>query len=176
MSRYQEGLYVLRVTGQGFGESDQKKTPFFFLQCLPEEQVFEDGNQPCDQYPAEVVFWITEKTFDRTMRELESLGFTGKKLSNLDPDTPGYFDLTGVTFTAQCTHKSGTGDNAHKVYDSWGFPYQGKVRESTPAVSKKLDSMFSKELKARAPKQPEKAPVPTSAEPIGSPPDDDVPF
>lgn len=150
MSRYQPGLYNLKVTGQGFGESDKKKTPFFYLQCLPESQIINGYEEPCDQYPAELVWWITDNTVDRVIGELESIGYTGHKFANLDPLSPNYFDFKGQRIVAECYQEHGSGYNADKLYDRWRLPFNGgQARESNSSVAKNLDALFGKKLAKR---------------------------
>ncbi len=39
MPHYEQGDYRAEITAQGFGESSEKKTPYFFLEVEPKESL-----------------------------------------------------------------------------------------------------------------------------------------
>lgn len=188
MAHYSEGIYRVRVIGQGFAESSAKKTPFFFLQVMPLGIVdVEDPDRlitPVDsKYDRLIKLWVNstdnvERSVDKLFTLCQWNGDGGFR--QLDPDTPNYTSFTGVEFEAICSH-SQDGD---KVYENWDLPGGGSQSqiENAKGLSRKLDTLFGKQLKKTGTaKPPTKAPsqderletVPPHGAP---PPKDDVPF
>jgi len=174
MSYYQEGLYEVRFKSQGFSESKEKKTPFFFLTFDPVNLILGDDIHPVDaRYECKVDLWLTEKTVERTVENLRTIGWEGNSFRDLEP---GGFSFEGVVGHLRCSHEQ----NGEKVYDKWDFPATGGVKvEHVSGMAKKLDALFGKALKASKPaaKAVEK-PVPvTVPEDAGSVEDaDEIPF
>jgi hypothetical protein len=103
---YEPGRYLARVIYQYFGESQQGTVKF----CL-RIQILQNLDRP-DAMPRkaperEINWWITPKTLNRVTRELAALGYTGKTLSGLDPDTEGFYDFAGREFEVTCEYEEG---------------------------------------------------------------------
>lgn len=169
MAKFAPGLYQVRITKQGFDESKEKKTPFFWLGFIP-EGVFgqaEDGSEAlyqCDDYPRSITFYLTDKTVDRTRDNLMSLGWDGNRFQDLEPGGAHSFD--GVITKLECRHEQ----NSDKVYEKWEFPGPGATpKENKPGLARNLDALFGKAKKPPvikpAGKPPAARPAPASKMP-----------
>jgi len=95
---YAPGQYDGQITSQGFDVSTQKKTPFFWLTV----DISADG---LETYSREVRMYLTDKTVDRTIERLRSIGFTGGSFKDLEPG--GSCSLVGTIVTLECKHEDG---------------------------------------------------------------------
>ena len=175
MANYEPGKYKFRITNQGFGESPEKKTSFFFIEGEPVAQVV-DGTeyQVESSYQRKISLWITEKT-EKTVREkLMKVGWDGDKWATLDLTVSGCLSLVGQEIDAVCKHEAGR-DNDGKSYERWELPHEGGTREpsqSDVSVARKLDAMFGKSkgstkpANARQPRQARQTATATSGEDI----------
>lgn len=147
MPHYEPGIYEnVLVTGQGFGVSSQKKTPFFFLNVKPgdyERQIqwyLPDGNEGCAE---------------RLIDDLETLGIEFGAFAELDPASRTHVSLAGQLITVECRHEEAT-DGSGRQFERWQLPYAPKPLETHPAdaaMIRKLDAMFGKALKGKRPAQ-----------------------
>lgn len=140
MAYYEQGIYQnVPITGQGFSESKDKKTPYFFLAIKPGE------------HERQIQWYIPdgkEDAIDRLLSALETLGFDGGSFSELDPNSAKFWDFTQITITAECKHEAYNG----KQVERWQLPFAGVAREIVPLDSKqvrKLDALFGAKLKTR---------------------------
>ncbi len=164
---YEVGEYRCRVTRQGFSESKQKSTPFFFLEV--EFLSAKGPNQmPAKAYKRTLDWYITEGTFDFVMEKLRSLGWQGSKFSELDPASEGHHSFVGDEVNVYVKH-----DGDYDQFDL-SFTPAGGVEEKA-GLSSKLDKLFGKALMASAKKT---APKPKKQEPPAgaAEADDEVPF
>ncbi len=171
MAYYNEGRYLVEVTGQGFGESDQKKTPFFFLEFEPRYQMMNQGQVGVEPYTREVRLYLTDKALDGALARLRSLGWSGTSFSELEPG--GAFSFSGQEMGLICQH-SQDGD---KVYENWSVPLAGggsKV-ESKSGISKKLDNLFGRQLRKTGKVESDSAPRPVENQTVPDE-EDDIPF
>jgi len=169
---YQEGAYSGTVIEQGFGESKEKKTPFFFLKVKVEAT--EDG-QPVDkQYERTVTRYITETTVEYLAEDLKALGFQwNDSFSDLHPLNPKHHSFVGQSIPLYCKWEG--------EYERWQIsrPLGGgqQVDQLGSAEMRKLDNMFGKAMKGGAPAASKPVAArqsqPVAAGNIG---DDDLPF
>jgi hypothetical protein len=85
---YGEGPYKCRVLDQGFNEA-KTGTAQFWLKFLVLERI-EPFNDGIEQFSRTAYFPITEKTADRLMHDLHTLGYTGHTFDGLDPQLPNH--------------------------------------------------------------------------------------
>ena len=139
MAHYQPGMFKCKVVEQGFAESKVKATPYFWIRFVP--VATPDG--PCtEQYEREIEMYLTEKTVDRQIDRLRSMGWQGNEFKDLEP---GGFTLKGVTVKLVCRHEQV--DSA--VYERWDFPApegSGGREEHNTSVARKLDALFRNKL------------------------------
>lgn len=159
MPYYEEGRYKCRIVGQEFGVSDKKKTPFFRMRMIPMELLYGDGEvlAVSQEYERDIRRYLTDGTIDFVLDDLESLGFRGNTLSELDPQHPQYHSLAGVEFTAECKYESnGDSENA-KQFERWDMVREYVPREVQPLEQnalQKLDALFGAQLKERRMNRP----------------------
>lgn len=169
MPHYEKGPYKAIVTAQGFSESKEKKTPYFFLEVAPCESLGANA-MPDKIYRREIKRYVTEKTIERLISDLRGIGWNGTKLSDLDPNTPNHFSFIDQEIEVECVHEG--------EYDKFDLRYEGGQTESTPGISSKLDKIFGKALIAAKPKAA--APKPAAAKATETVPaveeDDEIPF
>lgn len=182
MAYYGAGTYRCQITGQAFGKQGAKNTPYFALQIKvlgyyhPETGDFHPENA---NYDREVKLWITEKTVEHVVPKLRAIGYEGSSFKTIDPATPDYQSFAGVETDFVCQIENNNG----KDYEKWDFPMMSQAIENTVGVSRELDTLFGKKLKAVAgvPSVPAPAktrPVPQAVPqniPAGTE-DDEVPF
>lgn len=145
MTYFDQGKYLVEITAQGFDESKEKKTPFFWLTFVPLGRINpEDPGGvliPCHEYEREIRLWLTEKAAPYTISRLRSLGWSGDSFGELEPG--GEFTFVGKHVKLRCTHKHENG----KTYDVWDFPPAGNDAHHNEGVARRLDSLFGKELR-----------------------------
>jgi hypothetical protein len=148
---FHAGKYRVRFVGgtsQGFGESKQKGTPYFFATFEPIAFIADDGTEetgiPKDRRDVEL--YITENTADRVVNNLRSIGWKGSTFANLDPGVAGYHDLAGVEAVLECKLETYEG----KERDKWEFPRPPRHSELGKDAKKSLDRLAGKALKSKA--------------------------
>lgn len=171
MPHYEKGRYKATVTAQGFSESKEKKTPFFFLEVAPFEAL--GANVLPDKiYRREIKRYVTDKTINRLIEDLRGIGWNGTKLSDLDPNNPNHHSFIDQEIEVDCEHDG--------EYDRFDLAYEPSHQvESTPGIASKLDKLYGKALVAAAPakKAPPKAAQPKAAETVpADDADDEIPF
>lgn len=168
--------HVVGIVNQGFGESKEKKTPFFFLEFKPLYESHPDGCAGAmidAKYSRTVKMFVTDKTVNHVRKRLAELGWTGAAFRELDPAVAGHHSFVGSEVLLECVHKDG--------YEEWAFPYDGPAaapKESDPSLSRKLDALFGKSG-APAAKKPQAAKPKTTGEEIAKrrePTDQEIPF
>ena len=136
---YEAGLYNCVIGAQGFRTSTKNNTVFWF-------QITPEGGE----YQRRVELTITPNTIDFVLDKLSRLGVTGiTAWSQLDPETDGYFSLSGQSVQLLNTPKPGQDG---KTYDNFDLPPQHEPKEVEPAgkkALKDLDALFGKALKAK---------------------------
>jgi len=182
--RYEAGRYWGRLKSQGMGKSKDKGTPFFaaVFDILGKVNLQDpDGDLlPCPQGECTIYMYLTEKTAGRVIEELGMLGYNKPSFRYLDPDAPGYVDLSGAEVALFVTPDEYNGN----IKEKWGI-HRDRGISGEPldqAGFKQLDNLFGKQLKAIAQANPKRSEVPKSQaqqtvppEPQG-PPDDEIPF
>jgi hypothetical protein len=175
MSHYEPGDYSATVTRQGFAESKEKGTPYFFLDFEPVEAL--GANRLPEQiYPRTLKLWLTEAAAPYAFEKLKYLGWDGKRLGDLDPDEPNHHSFVNALITVRNTPE-GEYDNFDLVRDG-----TGQVEHKT-GLAAKLDKVYGKTLAAHAAgngskpaaKQPPKPKAEPQPEVVGVP-DDEIPF
>lgn len=178
------GRYWGKLIAQGMGESKEKKTPFFaatFEIVGKVDLAKPDGDLlDCPNGQRTIYLYITDKTVDRVIEDLKALGYDKPAFRFLDPETPGFVDLSGREIGLYCTHEEYDG----KFREKWGIHRDGagpKIEPLDQKGLKALDNLFNKQLKALAvPAEPAKAADPaTNHAPETVPPgvpDDEIPF
>lgn len=167
MAFYQQGLYECLICGQGFDESKEKKTPYFWLKFQPFRC---DGVDVSGMYDREVLLYLTDATIERAVEHLRRLGWEGSDWAELEPQ--GSCSFEGRTVTLRCMHEQ-AGD---KVYEKWEFPL-GSVTNSQhkSGISRKLNALFGKNVKNGQKKQSNKKAAEAAAV-ADSTEEDDIPF
>src|SRR4051812_40552839 len=94
---YADGNYLVEVLDQGFGESEVKKTPFFFLQCKVIARIGADGqHQACPQYERTYRQHFGHELGGKILRgDLKALGVEVDDLLRLDLGAADPISLVG---------------------------------------------------------------------------------
>jgi len=152
---YNSGRYWGRIVRQSLGQSKEKKTPQFCIhfQILGQVDLADpDGNLiPCQGYERTVFRYITEKTVDYLIEDLQRLGIELPHASwrYLDPDQQGFVDLSGKECEFYCEHEEYEG----KPKEKWGLSRGGgqlTIEKMDEKAIKTLDNLFGKKLKELA--------------------------
>lgn len=149
-TKYEPGRYRVRISEQGFGESKEKKTPFFFLRIVP--FACYDPTTPAEPYTVESherVYerYITDNTVKYFIEDLQSLGYDRTKFSELDPVNDGHHSFVGKEIDAVCAHEERDGDK----WERWSLAKAGGGKQIPRIDSKgvsKLDALYGQQLKA----------------------------
>lgn len=126
----------------GFSPSKEKGTPGFWVEFQFTNIKSNDGNE---WLTAKKTWWITEKTTDFFLRDMETLGWKGKDLSELDSNEPNAVNLTGnqVLITVEMKEYNG------KMYPNVTYVNPlGYVPTNKKMDSKDIKSLAAK-LKAK---------------------------
>jgi hypothetical protein len=147
---YQPGRYMIKISAQGFSESSEKKTPFFFLEGTPVGEKSTDGQfyETAVKYPRTIRMYVTDGTFERVHSDIKKLGWPGGKFSTLDPNSPGFHSFIDQEIEVECKHEASI-KNDGTMSEKWELPYEGKPREATASdarLASKLDAKFGKKL------------------------------
>lgn len=104
---------------------------------------------PCPAGDRTVFRVITDKTAEWAAQDLEKLGFTGARFSDVDLNSSAACDMRGNEAAFSCIHSEypeGSGD----LREKWSVASDGGSFEATPLEPKEarqLDAMFGKYLK-----------------------------
>ncbi len=160
---YKEGLYFGTVTGQRFGMTGQKKTPYIAIAFKPTLRANpvtpndkDTGEALETSYEREVTLYITEATIKNgmTVEQLRAVGWEGTRFSDLDPDSPNFQDLTGNEVKFYCKHETAKeGTHKGKTFDRWSVSTGTKggsfdKPENQKGVAAKLDALFGADISA----------------------------
>lgn len=179
MAQFNQGVYVCEITNQGFDESKEKKTPYFWLEVRPLGQVNPEDPEGqlwgCEDFLRSVSLWLTEKCVERSRDRLMGLGWDGNRWQDLEPGGPCSF--AGKELRLQCTHEQ----NGDKVYEKWDFPFDGpKEMTHKAGLARGIDALFGRNKKppAQPPTTQRAAPRNTTAAPAASEnyAKEDIPF
>jgi len=149
VAKFQQGTYLVRVTNQGFDESKEKKTPYFWLEFQPQGMVNpENPDGPlygCDDTLRSTSLYLTEKTIERTRETLGNLGWNGQRFQDLEPG--GAHSFVGQELNLECRHEQFD----DKVFERWEFPYAGsETKQNISGLARKLDALFGRAAKPAA--------------------------
>ena len=175
MAAYNIGSYMFRVTNQGYGESNEKKTPFFFLEGVPVAQLEQGERLEIENgHPRTIKLYITDNTAEMVLAKLRNAGWPGGKWATLNLDNKDPFSFVDQEIEAVCSHEPGM-KNDGKMYDKWDLPFPGGANEplqSDPTIASRLDALYGKTVapkKAAKPSNGAKAAVAAKG-------GDDIPF
>jgi hypothetical protein len=167
----------MRITDQGFAETEKKGTPYFFFRGTPIAEVVGSEEHECKPYEREIVMYLTDRAVDYAIAKLRALGWEGSSFKELDPATPDAVVWIGQVFDVECDHET----NDQGTWEKWQLP-QAAVGDkpakpkSNVKIAGKLDAMFSKTLKGSAkPSAPKPAPK-REAVAANGPSDEEIPF
>lgn len=171
---YAEGLYQVEFTGQEFGEND-KGTPVLALKFVVLAEY--RAGQPCDFQPGDqkertLRRYLTDKTVNYFIDDLQRLGANITSFKMLDPSLAGHHSFVGKKFDLWCGHEEYNGD----IREKWQIPMGDgtPMKKVDPAKLRALDNQFGAALKGAF---AGKAPAPMAQESGGSiATDDDIPF
>jgi len=147
MPYFNEGEYIVKVIDQGFDESKEKRTPYFWLSFQPEDSC---------EYIRTVELYLTKSTIDRKLEQLRNLGWSGSSFSELEPE--GGFSFRGTEMTVVCRHDG--------KYERWELPGGGgesRPLESKAGIARKMDALFGSALSPANRKAAKEADRPATA-------------
>lgn len=159
--QYPEGGYIGKVTAQSLVKAGTG-TPQLVIRFTVER--FWNKEKKAEEVVAEkhtrtIYRTITAKTAEYVKQDLDNLGFTGTSFKELDPNTPGHFDLTGKEINVFVKHEA---DQESNLREKWGIsqfsgskPIEGEPITDFAALDELMDFSGNK---AAAPKaSPKKA-------------------
>lgn len=155
MARFESGkIYTGRIAHVTVGESKEKKTP----QIVFTVEVEPDGD-------TRTVFrYLTEKTIDHVIKDLNALGYDRGGFDEIDPDHPNAFDFVGIPVKLRVRYETYDG----KEREKWDFAFGGGGIEVQKMDSKgvsRLNAVFGAKLRAGLAKKAQQQPAP--AKPAG---------
>lgn len=161
---FARGTYQMKVTDQGFAETDSG-TPYFYLIGTLQAELINGEPAACKNYERQITLYLSEKAAPHTIARLRGLGWEGGKLAELDPHDPHSLSWVGQLITCECEHENSK-KNPGDVYERWQLPAPAGGGRKAPTSSKelasKLDAIYGDHVKATATK---KAPVVKRAPP-----------
>jgi len=159
MNYFEPGLYVFRITNQGWTETKEKKLPMLVFAGYPthlitknpegeEEltQVYEDPSNP------ERILRIA---IDSKNEDMVNFAITKLRYAGFQSDSFSDLNLVNADIRATCK----PGEFKGKPIENWDFALppleEREVNELDDKMKRKLDTLFGKRLKASKPKQSE---------------------
>src|SRR5215467_7333470 len=109
------GNYLAKVTDQYFGKSKRKGTLKFALGIRIFENL-DNAHTSFSPLEREICWWISEKSLSLIMEDLSTLGYQGRTLTSVDPDTPGFHDFCGQEIEVSCGYEE---DPDGKLWERW---------------------------------------------------------
>jgi hypothetical protein len=167
---YPEGGYIGKVTQQALVKAGTG-TPQLVIKFTVERfwNKEKKAEEPVAERHTRTIYrTITAKTAEYVKQDLENLGFTGESLSELDPKTPGYFDLTGHEINVFVKHEA---DQESNLREKWGISqYSGsKPIEGEPVTNfAELDELLGFSGKSAGPKAAPKKAAAAGTTPTGA--------
>ena len=128
---------LAKVKDWGFSFSSKKGTPLMWVIFVFLEITGDEG----EELDIQKDFYLTDETFEYVMRDLETLGWKGKSLEELDKTSPGYFDLS------QCHPVRVT-----TIMEEWDGKQRAKVHFINPkdyAPNKPMEQKQVKDISAK---------------------------
>ena len=160
---YDQGTYWVKGTAQGFGESENKKTPYFWVEFEPMGRVNPDNPEAligCEKRTRDIKMYLKKgQCIDISVQNLRNLGWEGSSFQDLEPG--GAFSFVGKEFKLECTHRQVD----DKIYDDWAVPFWREPAESKPGIANKLDALFGTELGSGTPAAAPAPPVQQQSQP-----------
>ena len=155
----QEGIYKARIRNKkdSYGLGKNAKGTNQFVLSFDVIANYEDGEdipengddgKPLEKPQRVAILYITQATWERTLRELQSIGYPHKKLipRALNPgnepegEAPGSFDFAGREFLAQVKHE----EYNNKMRERWSI-YRPRVGPMTDEDVSQFESQFGEE-------------------------------
>jgi hypothetical protein len=168
----QAGIYLGKHITAGTAKSGEKQTPYLYIEMLV-EYVAENGQwSPIEPVKRDLRFWLSEKAWDVSMRDLKTLGFNG------DLENPKFAPEVYTGINMECTLEEYNG----KQQERWGLPYNRTLErvEMDRAEVRTLQARLSQEFNKRPATAPPAAPVAAPTPPVHTPGDthaeDSLPF
>jgi hypothetical protein len=116
-TQFEEGRYQVRIVNQRLTKSKLKGTLEFTLDF----RVLHNLDQPelsVKSYQRDTTLWITDKTAKRVLHELHVLGYAGRDLRGVDPDTEGFHNFRDQEIELVCVHESNGGG---EIFERWNL-------------------------------------------------------
>lgn len=146
---YDIGLYQGRVVSQGITQA-KTGTPQFALRIKVLGPVESDGTfTPSKvQYERTIYMALTEGTKPFMVETLAILGFTGDKITQLDPSSPNHQTFVGNDYDFWCSHKQlQDGSGERERWQVSKGPQVMELKPLDPKAARQLDSLFGAALK-----------------------------
>lgn len=146
----------------GFGESPEKKTPYLWIEYLFLDITGENG----EELTVIDRMYLTEKNFEYVLRDLQTLGWYGKNIFDLEPGYPDSYDLSQkvvLVSTEVEKYTNSNGDEKQKAKVTWvnDPDYVGESKIDAKEI-KKLNEKLRGKLMAYRQKNGDK-PAPVAA-------------
>jgi hypothetical protein len=148
---YEQGAYDATVMSQGFGKSEKRGTPYFWLEVEPFALIdkYTGEKKEVGRQPRTIYVYITEKTIEFVAENLAAIGYNGSSFSDLDPVNEGHHSFVGQEIRAYCKHEEYDGDMREKWQISGGGgPSHEPLGKSAQMA---IDKLFGKHAKANRP-------------------------
>lgn len=173
---YDEGVHLGEVLQQGLTEAKTGTAQFVLkvkiLGATEASDPMDEFAPHGQQYERTIYMPLTDKTVEFVVPQLQTLGFTGKSLGQLDPSHPSHQSLVGVRAKLWCGHKP---DQSGDIREKWSISRESApVTPLEPKKLRQLDALFGKALQGGA----KLTPQPSSRVAVADQgiTDDDLPF
>jgi len=138
---YEEGYYRCEIMSQAMTKA-KTGTPAFVLRFRVIQST--SGENVPKQYERTCYRYITEKTMPYFQRDLQTLGFNGHSLRQLDPMAADHVSFVGQPVEMRCAHED---DNNGEPRERWDIALQQAASqiEGEPLDSasyRQLDALF----------------------------------
>lgn len=137
---YEEGYYTCEVTQQAMTKA-KTGTPCLAIRFRVVS--FSGGASVPKQYERTSYRYITEKTMPYFQKDLNTLGFNGHSLKQLDPASPDHVSFVGQAVQMRCQHEEGQDGEGREKWDialQQGSDIEGEPLDS--ASYRQLDALF----------------------------------
>jgi hypothetical protein len=176
---YTEGRYLGEIKEQAMTKVQSSGNPQFVLRFTVMSH--ENGEAVHRQYERTAYRVITDKTMEYFERDLESLGFSGNSLRQLDPASADHQSFVGKQCYFDCRHEEYNGDQKEKWGVAWNAMGGGAIEGDPLDASqfRQLDALFGRNKGGATPPPAQRARQQTQ-QPVAAGgmeiTDEDIPF
>ena len=157
---YGPGAYRGLITDHGITHSDEKKTPGVFIKFIVRSIIHSADHveelESSQQQERDCVRWLTPKTIDYVIKDLERLGFSSQRISDFGLGSNTSQSFVDQEFDFYCQHEKADNGN---IYERWQVSRGARpMAKADDKQLRELDNLYGKQMKKAFNGKPKAAP------------------